>query len=67
MDLGDWQELSRLRAENHAWHRCVDDLLETIRAPRATSASISEAVERNVVLLNQHLERLRRRPVELQS
>jgi hypothetical protein len=67
MDIGDWQELSRVRGENHAWHRCVDGILEAVRAPRATNASIRDAVEQNVTVLNQHLEALHRRTVQLHA
>lgn len=63
MDLGDWQELSRLRSENHAWHRCIETILEAIGKPGATSRSIAEAVDRSVATLNDRLTQLHRRPV----
>jgi hypothetical protein len=65
MDIGDWQEFSRLRGENHHWHRCIAEILEAVQAPGATAESIAGAVERSVETLNQHLVRMRRRPVEL--
>lgn len=65
MDIGDWQEFSRLRGENHHWHRCIDEILEAVQALGATPESIARAVERSVGTLNQHLVRMRRRPVEL--
>ena len=64
MDIGDWQEFSRLRGENHVWHRCIAEILETVQAPGATAESIATAVERSVDTLNQHLVQMRRRPVE---
>jgi len=63
MDIGDWQEFSRLRGENHVWHRCVGEILEAVQAPGATADSIAAAVERSVTTLNQQLVRMRRRPV----
>ena len=66
MDLGDWQELSRLRFENHIWHRCIDDIRDAMQRPAATSESIAEVVERSVALLNERLVSVHRRPVRLQ-
>jgi hypothetical protein len=63
MDLGDWQELSRLRFENHAWHRCIAMILEALDKPGATSDSIAEAVEQNIATLNDRLAQVHRRPV----
>ena len=65
MDLGDWQELSRLRIENHFWHRCIEDILEAARAPGATHATIAARVEQCVDALNSRLVSLHRRPVPL--
>jgi hypothetical protein len=65
MDLGDWQELSRLRFENHVWHRGMAAILETVERPGVTSNAIIEAVERSVASLNDHLVRLHRRPLRL--
>jgi hypothetical protein len=64
MDIGDWQEFSRLRGENHVWHRCITEILEAVQAPGASAESIARAVERSVETLNQNLVRMRRRPVE---
>jgi len=63
MDLGDWQELSRLRFENHAWHRCVAMILEALDKPGATSGSITEAVDQSIATLNELLVQSHRRPV----
>jgi hypothetical protein len=63
VDLGDWQELSRLRFENHAWHHCIDAVLQAVNKPGATSSSIAEAVELSVNTLNDRLLQLHRRPV----
>jgi hypothetical protein len=63
MDLGDWQELARLRFENHVWHRCVSEILGAIETPGATTETIKSAVEHNVATLNDNLVRLHRRPV----
>ena len=65
MDIGDWQEFSRLRGENHVWHRCIAEILEAVQAPGATAESIASVVEHSVTTLNQHLVRIHRRPVEL--
>jgi len=65
MDIGDWQELSRLRGENHVWHRCIAEILDAVQAPGATADSIASAVERSVATLNQQLVQIRRRPVAL--
>ena len=65
MDIGDWQEFSRLRGENHVWHRCIGEILEAVQAPGASAESIARAVERSVETLNQQLVQLRRRPVEV--
>jgi hypothetical protein len=67
MDLGDWQELSRVRVENHVWHRCTDDILEAVRAPGATHATIAASVEQCVDRLNKRLVALHRRPVLMRS
>lgn len=67
MDFGDWQELSRLRFENHAWHRCIDAVLQTVDQPGATSTSIAETVERSVNTLNQSLLQLHRRPATIRN
>jgi hypothetical protein len=63
MDLGDWQELARLRAENHYWHRCITDILEALEKPAATAESIAQAIGSSVATLNEALGRLHRRPV----
>ena len=63
MDLGDWQELSRLRAENHGWHRCVTDILTALDKPAATTESIVQAITSSVSALNEALRRLHRHPV----
>jgi hypothetical protein len=63
MDIGDWQEFSRLRGENHHWHRCIAEILEAVQAREATAGSIARAVERSVETLNEHLVRIRRRPL----
>jgi hypothetical protein len=55
--------MSRLRSENHAWHRCIETILEAVDKPGATAGSIVEAVDLSVGTLNDHLTRLRRRPV----
>jgi hypothetical protein len=65
VDFGDWQELSRLRFENHAWHRCVDAVLQAVNQPGATPASIAEAVQRSVDTLNERLMQLHRRAATL--
>jgi hypothetical protein len=62
VDLGDWQEMSRLRFENHAWHLCIDAVLQAVNKPGATSTSIAEAVERSVDALNARLVQLHRGP-----
>jgi hypothetical protein len=66
MDFGDWQELARLRAENHCWHRCIAEIMEAIRKPMATSQSMVESISVSIASLNDALARLRRRPVTLQ-
>ena len=66
MDLGDWQELSRLRFENHVWHRCIDSILEATEQPGATPQSIVEVVEQSVNVLDDRLRTLHRRPVRNQ-
>ena len=67
MDFGDWQEMSRLRFENHAWHRCIDSVLQAVDRPGATSTSMAEAVERSVNTLNERLLQLHRRPVTIRT
>jgi hypothetical protein len=67
VDFGDWQELSRLRFENHAWHRCVDAVRQAVDQPGATSTSIAEAVERSVSTLNERLIQLHRRPAAIRN
>ena len=63
MDLGDWQELARLRAENHYWHRCIREILDAVNKTAATTDSIVQAVTSSVAALNEALGRLHRRPV----
>ena len=63
MDLGDWQELSRLRFENHAWHRCIATIVEALDKPGATSGSIADAVDQSIATLNDLLAQGHRRPV----
>jgi len=63
MDLGDWQEFSRLRAENHSWHRCVTEILAALDKPAATTEFIVEAIRSSVGTLNETLRRLHRHPV----
>jgi hypothetical protein len=66
VDFGDWQELSRLRSENHYWHRCILDILDALHKPSATTESVVEAVTAGIARLNEALARLRRRPVTAQ-
>ena len=63
MDLGDWQELSRLRAENHGWHRCVTEILAALDKPAATFDYVVQAITSSVAALNDTLRRLHRHPV----
>jgi hypothetical protein len=63
MDLGDWQELSRLRLENHVWHRCIDEIREAMEQPGGTSDTLAAVVRSSVVVLNERLAALHRRPV----
>jgi hypothetical protein len=63
MDLGDWQELARLRTENHYWHRCITEILEVLDKPAATFEAIAQAIRTSVATLNEALGRLHRRPV----
>jgi hypothetical protein len=67
MDFGDWQELSRLRFENHAWHRCITTIIEALDKPGARADSIAQAVEQSVHVLNQDLVTCHRRPVASQG
>jgi len=63
MDLGDWQELSRLRGENHLWHRCVDEIMEMTHASGVSGEQLAAAIENRVSVLNQRLAALHRRAV----
>jgi len=63
MDLGDWQELSRLRAENHYWHRCIAEIMDALGKRAATTESIVQAIRNSVATLNEGLARLHRRAV----
>ena len=63
MDLGDWQELSRLRFENHAWHRCVAEILDAVHRRSTTPASLTAAIHASVTELNAQLRTLHRPPV----
>jgi hypothetical protein len=63
VDLGDWQELSRLRFENHVWHRCVDEIHAAVERPGASAESIAQAIEQSVAVLNRQLRTMHRRPV----
>jgi hypothetical protein len=63
VDFGDWQELSRLRYENHAWHGCIEAVLRAVNQAGATSTSIQETIDRSVEALNDRLVQLHRRPV----
>jgi hypothetical protein len=63
MDLGDWQELSRLRYENHAWHRCVAEILEAVHRRSTTAESLTAAIHASVTELNEQLATLHRPPV----
>ena len=63
MDLGDWQELARLRFENHVWHLCVTQILETVDQPGSTVEAITARISSSVAALNEQLVRLHRRPV----
>lgn len=55
--------MSRLRFENHAWHRCVDAIVEAIEQPGATATSIADAVQASVTTLNDRLVQVHRRPI----
>jgi hypothetical protein len=63
VDLGDWQELARLRFENHVWHRCIAEIVEAIEVPGTTAEAITARIEQSVAALNDQLVRLHRRPV----
>jgi hypothetical protein len=63
MDLGDWQELSRLRFENHAWHRCVAEILEAIHRKSTSPEALTAAIEASIGVLNEELRGLHRPPV----
>jgi hypothetical protein len=63
VDLGDWQELARLRFENHVWHLCITQILETVDAPGSTVEAIVTGINVSVTALNEQLVRLHRRPV----
>jgi hypothetical protein len=63
VDLGDWQELSRLRSENHAWHRCVDEIVESAHRTELSGAQLADTIVRCVGALNTRLAALGRRKV----
>ena len=63
MDIGDWQELSRLRLENHLWHRCLDDIASAARNHQLTADALAQSIEQSVQALNERLQHLGRRPV----
>jgi hypothetical protein len=63
MDLGDWQEFTRLRAENHAWHRCVQDILASTRKTALSSDALAASIDRSVATLDERLRALGRRGV----
>jgi len=67
VDLGDWQELARLRFENHVWHLCITQILDAVDAPSATSEAICARIEQSVTALNEQLVRLHRRPISQRS
>jgi 6-phosphofructokinase len=67
MDISDWQELSRLRLENHLWHRCLDDIVSAARDHQLTSSELAHAIQASVGTLNGRLHNMGRRPVPCAS
>jgi hypothetical protein len=66
MDIGDWQELARLRHENHAWHRCVAEIVDALYPPPGRSmqrGTLHDEIEQSIAVLNERLHRIGRRPV----
>jgi hypothetical protein len=65
MDIGDWQELSRLRYENHLWHRCIAQIVESIHPEpgQPRRLTVRESIEQSVAELNERLRHVGRRPV----
>jgi hypothetical protein len=50
-EVGIWQELARLRTENHAWRECVEGILLDV-AHRSTSAdALKAAIRRRIQTL----------------
>jgi hypothetical protein len=63
VDLGDWQELSRLRSENHAWHRCVAEIVDSTHRTDLSGSQLADSILRSVGALNTRLAALGRRKV----
>ena len=65
MDIGDWQELARLSYENHAWHRCIAEIVDAMYPPTPSMqrASLHAEVEQSITELNERMRHIGRRPV----
>jgi hypothetical protein len=65
MDIGDWQELARLRSENHLWHRCMAEIVDALDPTTMSTQTrtLHETVVQSVAVLDHRLTRLGRRPV----
>lgn len=57
-DVGIWQELARLRTENHYWRECVVGIVKDTRGPHASADALIQSIEQRLIALAEKISRL---------
>jgi hypothetical protein len=57
-DVGIWQELARLRTENHTWRECVEGIVHDVRQHPNSSAALRDAIRQRITSLGTRVARI---------
>jgi hypothetical protein len=57
-EVGIWQELARLRTENHAWRECVEGIVQDVRLSSSSVDALRGSIRQRVANLGQRLARI---------
>ena len=57
-EIGIWQELARLRTENHAWRECIQAILNDVDVHRSSTSALQDAIQQRIVGLGSRVARI---------
>jgi hypothetical protein len=50
-EVGIWQELARLRTENHAWRECIEGIVRDVEQHASSTDALKNAIRERIVSL----------------